>query len=313
MRNLLWRHIETLQAIASAGSLVQAAAALHLTPAALTARVKGLEEAVALKLFDRDFDRDAANQGGRGGARSLIWGRPGATRLRRRRGSDRQRGGRAAFDRRNVDRQIFRAAADCRLHRSRAEGRLCAFMIGNRDATIELLRNETVEIALSGRPPRDLLVERCPIGPHPLRANRAAGASPCGGEGLGALGSGGRTIPVSRDRLRDAVAVRRFHRRNDIRRVQMGFELGSNEINQTSGHGRDLGSRSHLGPHHRRGGRRRAARLPRCRRPADRQALVCAQPDRPHAVAGGARIPGIRRRASARGSCPWRRAWSRPS
>src|SRR5271166_5348432 len=53
MRNLSFRHIETLQAIAAAGSLVQAAAALHMTPAALRARVKVLEEAAALKLFDR--------------------------------------------------------------------------------------------------------------------------------------------------------------------------------------------------------------------------------------------------------------------
>ena len=53
MRNLSLRHIETLQAIAAAGSLVQAAAMLHMTPAALTARVKGLEAAVALRLFDR--------------------------------------------------------------------------------------------------------------------------------------------------------------------------------------------------------------------------------------------------------------------
>ena len=53
MRNLSLRHIESLQAIAEAGSLVQAAAALNMTPAALTARVKGLEEAVELKLFDR--------------------------------------------------------------------------------------------------------------------------------------------------------------------------------------------------------------------------------------------------------------------
>ena len=53
MRNLSFRHIETLQAIAADGSLVRAAARLHVTPAALTARVKGLEDAVALKLFDR--------------------------------------------------------------------------------------------------------------------------------------------------------------------------------------------------------------------------------------------------------------------
>jgi DNA-binding transcriptional LysR family regulator len=48
MRNLSFRHIETLQAIAAAGSLVQAATMLNMTPGALTARVKGLEEAVGL-------------------------------------------------------------------------------------------------------------------------------------------------------------------------------------------------------------------------------------------------------------------------
>ena len=53
MRNLSLKHIETLRAIAAAGSLVQAAAALNMTPAALTARVKGLEDAVGLTLFDR--------------------------------------------------------------------------------------------------------------------------------------------------------------------------------------------------------------------------------------------------------------------
>ena len=53
MRNLSFRQIETLQAIAEAGSLVQAAAALNMTPAALTARVRSLEDAVELKLFDR--------------------------------------------------------------------------------------------------------------------------------------------------------------------------------------------------------------------------------------------------------------------
>ncbi len=53
MRNLSLRQIETLQAIVDAGSLVQAASALNMTPAALTARVKGLEEGVGLRLFDR--------------------------------------------------------------------------------------------------------------------------------------------------------------------------------------------------------------------------------------------------------------------
>ncbi len=41
------------------------------------------------------------------------------------------------------------------------------FLIGNRDATIESLRSGDVEIALSGRPPRDMAVENFPLGPHP--------------------------------------------------------------------------------------------------------------------------------------------------
>ena len=53
MRKLSFRHIETLQAIATAGSLIQAAAALNVTPAALTARVKSLEQAFGFRLFDR--------------------------------------------------------------------------------------------------------------------------------------------------------------------------------------------------------------------------------------------------------------------
>jgi LysR family transcriptional regulator, low CO2-responsive transcriptional regulator len=52
MRNVSFRHIETLQATAIAHNR-EAVAALNMTPAALTARVKGLEETVGLKLFDR--------------------------------------------------------------------------------------------------------------------------------------------------------------------------------------------------------------------------------------------------------------------
>ena len=81
MRNVSLRQIETIQAIAAAGSLVQAAATLSMTPAALTARVKGLEEAVALKTFRPDFHRNAADERRRGGARSLARRRAGNARI----------------------------------------------------------------------------------------------------------------------------------------------------------------------------------------------------------------------------------------
>ena len=127
MRNLSLRHIETLQAIAEAGSLVQAAAALNMTPAALTARVKGLEEAVALKLFDRTSTGmrltkagEAALEASRGVARAV---RDFADAMR----GDQHRRRRPAFRRRDVDREIFRAQAHRRPSSARGRRSICAF------------------------------------------------------------------------------------------------------------------------------------------------------------------------------------------
>ena len=53
VRQITFAQLQTLLAITHAGSLVAAADALHMTPAALTARVKGLEEAMGLPLFTR--------------------------------------------------------------------------------------------------------------------------------------------------------------------------------------------------------------------------------------------------------------------
>ena len=41
------------------------------------------------------------------------------------------------------------------------------FLIGNRDETIALLRTQDADVALAGRPPADLAVEKALIGPHP--------------------------------------------------------------------------------------------------------------------------------------------------
>ena len=52
-KQVTFAQLPTLVAITEAGSLVAAAEALNMTPAALTARVKGLEEAVGVILFAR--------------------------------------------------------------------------------------------------------------------------------------------------------------------------------------------------------------------------------------------------------------------
>ncbi len=228
MRNLSLRHIETLQAIAAAGSLVQASSALNVTPAALTARVKGLEDAVSLKLFDRTAS-----------------------------GMRLTKAGEAALEAsRAVDRAV-RDFADAMLALSTGEGgrlfvgavstakyfapRLIAafvasrpkvdlrFLIGNRDATIESLRSGEVEIALSGRPPRDMAVETFPLGPHPYVLIAPIGHRLAGVKGLTRGDLAGEAFLFRETGSGTRSLFDDFIGDTRIKRVQMGMELGSNE------------------------------------------------------------------------------------
>ena len=228
MRKLSLKHIETVQAIAVAGSLVRAAATLNMTPAALTARVKALEDAVDLKLFDRT-----------------------STGMRL------TKAGEAALEASRAVERAVRDFADAMLAISTGEGgrlsvgaespakyfapRLIAaflatrpkvdlrFQIGNRDATVDSLRNGEIEIALAGRPPREMAVETFALGPHPYvliappehRFAGARGLNPADLAGEAFLfreiGSGTRSL--FDDFIGDT----------SIKPVQMRMELGSNE------------------------------------------------------------------------------------
>jgi DNA-binding transcriptional LysR family regulator len=103
------------------------------------------------------------------------------------------------------------------------------FLIGNRDETAVSLRSRFVEVALAGRPPADLPVAKAPIGPHPYvmiapPTHRLAGArrvarAELTGEAFlfREAGSGTRSL------------FDYFIGDMEIRRVQFGMELGSNE------------------------------------------------------------------------------------
>ena len=53
MHNLTLRQLETIREVGRCGTMVKAAEVLCVTPAALTTRVKLLEEDLGLQLFDR--------------------------------------------------------------------------------------------------------------------------------------------------------------------------------------------------------------------------------------------------------------------
>src|ERR1700722_15735605 len=166
MRNVTLRHIETIQAIAAAGSLVQAAAALSMTPAALTARVKGLEEAVGLKLFDRTSTGmrltsagEAALEASRGVERSM---RDFADTMLAISSGE---GGRLSVGATSTA-KYFAPRLIAAFVRSRPKVDL-RFQIGNRDATMESLRSGEVQIVLDGSPPQYISDDTFPLGPHP--------------------------------------------------------------------------------------------------------------------------------------------------
>ncbi len=228
MRKLSFRHIETLQAIATAGSLIQAAAALNVTPAALTARVKSLEQAFGFRLFDRLPTGMRMTKAGEGAleaaqvvekalkdfgdvVRAIATGE----------------GGRLSVGAVSTA-KYFAPRLIAAFVRSRPRVDL-RFLIGNRDATVESLRNGAIEVALAGRPPRDLAVETFPLGPHPyvliappdhrLRSVRNLQRNDLAGEAFLFREPGSGTRSLFEDFIGDTA----------IRTVQLGMELGSNE------------------------------------------------------------------------------------
>ena len=206
MRNVSLRHIETIQAIAAAGSLVQAAATLRMTPAALTARVKGLEEAVALKLFDRTSTGmrltsagEAALEASRGVERAMR--EFDDTMLAISSGE----GGRLSVGATSTA-KYFAPRLIAAFVRSRPKVDL-RFQIGNRDATMESLRSRRSGDRACGTSASRHRRRNISSWPAPLCPDRASTASPCRRQRIDAGRPRRRSVPVSRDRLRHAIGV----------------------------------------------------------------------------------------------------------
>jgi DNA-binding transcriptional LysR family regulator len=254
MRNVSFRHIETLQAIAEAGSLVQAAAALNMTPAALTARVKGLEETVGLKLFDRAPTGmrltpagEAALEASRGVGRAI---RDFAEAMHAIATGE---GGRLSVGATSTAKYFApRLIAGFVASRPKVDLR---FLIGNRDATVESFRAGEIEVALSGRPPRDMPVETFAIGPHPYVLIAPPDHRLAGAKGLTKADLAGEAF------LFRELVVRQLHWRH-------GDQTGSDEdgagFERNDKAGRDGGARHrpNLGAHNCGRGRRRATSVP---------------------------------------------------
>jgi len=228
VRGLTLIQLTTLRAIAEAGSLVSAAQALNMTPAALTARLKSLEELVGTALFDRTGSGLRLNASGRAAleAASAVE-RAARDFLDVMKAVREGRGGRLSVGAVSTA-KYFAPRLIAAFVASHPELEL-RFLIGNRAETMSSLRSGDIEIALAGRPPADLPVDKAAIGPHPYvmiappthrlaRKARIARAELAGETFLfREPGSGTRSL------------FDYFIGDMPFRRAQIGIELGSNE------------------------------------------------------------------------------------
>jgi len=166
MHNLTLRQLETIREVARCGTMVKAAGVLCVTPAALTSRVKLLEEDLGLQLFDRLDGRLRLTESGKEvvAAAARIEGVINEL-LESLQGKNGMLGGRIRIS--TVSTAKYFAprmiAAFMKLH-PKIDLRLS---IGSRKDVIASLRDYETDIVLMGRPPEDFGVESEAIGPHP--------------------------------------------------------------------------------------------------------------------------------------------------
>ena len=166
MRHVTIRQLRTFAEVVKAGSFTGASQALHLTPPAVTIQMRELEERAGLPLIERTAAGVVPTEAGReviqAAQRIELALSECADALSALRGME---GGHVAIGVVSTAKYFAPAAlgAFARAHPS-VEIRLD---VGNRAAIVAALEANTLDLALTGRPPEDLVVDKQPIGAHP--------------------------------------------------------------------------------------------------------------------------------------------------
>ena len=228
MRNLSLKQLQAVAAIVRQGSLTKAADELALTPAALSARIKQLEEEVGLPLFDRTSAGLRPTDAGREMLRAVDGVNAAlescADRLNALKGLS---GGRVAAGLTSTAKYFAPQAigAFSQLH----PGVEINLVVGNRERLVDWLRDYDVDVAVMGRPPGDFPVEAVPFGEHPfviiaspnhpLAARRKLTRGDLAKESFLAREDGSGTQSVFEEFLGGVI----------VRRPRFVVEMGSNE------------------------------------------------------------------------------------
>lgn len=167
MLNATLRQLRLFTEVARRGSFVRAAEAMHLTPPAVTMQIKELEAAVGLTLFDREGRKVALTTAGEylllyaRRVQSVMKEAEDAMARLKRVETGVLEVGLVATAKYFVPRLLVRfrqehPAVDLRLR-----------VGANREELVALLREGEVDLAIMGRPPKDLATRAEPFAPHP--------------------------------------------------------------------------------------------------------------------------------------------------
>ena len=279
MRHVTLRQLRALLAIQAQGKITNAAKELGLTAPAITLQLKQLEEDAGVVLFDRTA------QGMRPTAAGLAVIEAAQAieeRLRVLRDEiDAIRGARrgSLVVGAVSTAKYFAPQVVAGFMRDYPEVELKLF-VGNRAQTIASLKDHRVDVALMGRPPRDVPVRAAAFGDHPLLIVAAPDHHLVGRRGVSARGGRARALHRPRAGLRHPDLVRAVPRRDPEPAGRSRHRDGLERDDQAGGDGRAR-RRLHLGPHRGARGRDRAARGARRRRPAGLAPVVRGRPQRP--------------------------------
>jgi LysR family transcriptional regulator, low CO2-responsive transcriptional regulator len=166
MKNATFRQLRVFNEVARHMSFAKAAAALHLTPPAVTMQVKELEGHVGLPLFERSGRQVALTTAGE---YMLVYARKMLATLK-----DAEDAA-ARLQRLEVGTLTIGMVSTAKYFvprlltgfRREHDGIEVRLAVGNREQLVKMLQANEVDIAIMGRPPKELATRAEPFAAHP--------------------------------------------------------------------------------------------------------------------------------------------------
>ena len=139
--NITFRQLRVFTEVAQQGSMIRAAAALHLTPPAVSMQIKAVESQVGLSLFDRHGRQVSLSTAGE---YFLVHAKRLLANLK----------------------EADNAMA--RFHEEHPGVEVRLRVVGNREQLVKMMHGGEVDLSVMGRPPKEIATRAEAFAAHPL-------------------------------------------------------------------------------------------------------------------------------------------------